>query len=237
MENSQLKQKTPRRQFLETIATGAAALGLASIAVPARLNAESLALPELEINNPSDPDLWFKKLKGKHRIMFDVTQPHEIFPFAWPKVFLLTNQHTGAPANDCGVVVVLRHAGIAYAFEDRLWNKYHFGEVFKADDPKTKSPALRNPFWMPKPGDFKVPGVGEVAIGINDLQKDGVMFCVCDMAITVYSAVVSDMMKMPAEEVKKDWMSGLLPGIQVVPSGVWAIGRAQEHGCAYCFAG
>jgi len=28
-----------------------------------------------------------------------------------------------------------------------------------------------------------------------------------------------------------------LPGIQPVPSGVWAIGRAQEHGCAYCFAG
>ena len=29
----------------------------------------------------------------------------------------------------------------------------------------------------------------------------------------------------------------LLPGVQIVPSGVWAIGRAQENGCAYCYAG
>jgi intracellular sulfur oxidation DsrE/DsrF family protein len=32
-------------------------------------------------------------------------------------------------------------------------------------------------------------------------------------------------------------VSGVLPGIQVVPSGVWALGRAQEHDCAYVFAG
>jgi intracellular sulfur oxidation DsrE/DsrF family protein len=29
----------------------------------------------------------------------------------------------------------------------------------------------------------------------------------------------------------------LLPGVQVVPSGVWAVGRAQEKGCGYCYAG
>jgi len=40
-----------------------------------------------------------------------------------------------------------------------------------------------------------------------------------------------------AEDVKKDWVANLLPGIQVVPSGVWAVGRAQEHKCAYVFAG
>lgn len=238
MKRSQLKSTTPRRQFLGTIAAGAATIGLASLVTPAKLGAETLPLTENgEYIDPSDPDQWFKKLKGKHRIVFDATQPHEVMPFAWPKVFLLTNQQTGSPAKDCGVVVVLRHDAIAYAFEDRLWAKYHFGEVFKAPDPKTKEPSLRNPFWNPKPGDFKIPGVGEVAIGINELQKDGVMFCVCNMAITVFSAAVAEGMKMKAEDVKKDWMGGLLPGIQVVPSGVWALGRAQEHGCAYVFAG
>lgn len=228
---------TPRRNFLGAIAKGAAALGLASLALPARLGAAPALLPPDEMFEPNDADQWFKKLKGKHRIVFDATQPHDMYPFAWPKVFLLTNQKTGSAAKDCGVVVVLRHSAIAYAFEDRLWSKYHFGDVFKADDPKTKAPSLRNPFWQPKPGDFKIPGVGEVAIGINELQKDGVMFCVCDMAITVFSAAVAEGMKMKAEDVKKEWMGGLLPGIQVVPSGVWAVGRAQEHGCGYVFAG
>jgi len=63
------------------------------------------------------------------------------------------------------------------------------------------------------------------------------MFCVCNAAMTVYSAVVADKMGMKQEEVMKDWTDNLIPGIQVVPSGVWACGRAQEHGCKYIFAG
>ena len=82
-----------------------------------------------------------------------------------------------------------------------------------------------------------IPGIGEVQIGINELQASGVMFCVCNAAMTVYSAVAAGMMKMEAAEVMKDWKAGLLPGIQIVPSGVWAVGRAQEHQCQYCFAG
>jgi len=44
-------------------------------------------------------------------------------------------------------------------------------------------------------------------------------------------------MGMDPAEVKKDWVSGILPGIQVVPSGVLAVNRAQEQGCTYCYAG
>jgi len=63
------------------------------------------------------------------------------------------------------------------------------------------------------------------------------MFCVCDMAMNVFSAILAEKTSKDAAEIKKEWISGVLPGIQVVPSGVWALGRAQEHGCAYCFAG
>jgi intracellular sulfur oxidation DsrE/DsrF family protein len=57
------------------------------------------------------------------------------------------------------------------------------------------------------------------------------------MALTVYSGVVAQSLNLDPREVKKDWVSGLLPGIQAVPAGIWAINRAQEHGCSYCFAG
>ena len=234
MANNDLKSTTDRRRFLGSLATGAAAVGLATLTPSLNLHAEELSTPFKTMDNP---DKWFDQIKGKHRIVYDATQPHDIFPFAWPRVFLITNEKTGTPAKDCSVVVVLRHSAIGYALEDRLWAKYKLGEVFKADDPATKKPSVRNPFWKPKPGDFKVPGIGEVKIGINELQADGVMFCVCDVALTVYSSVVAEGMKMNAAEITKDWKSGLLPGIQVVPSGVWAVGRAQEHKCAYCFAG
>lgn len=223
-----------RRQFLNSIATGAAVLGVASLAAPLPVKANGGFVPA---STTADPDAWFNQLKGKHRMAFDVTRPHEMFPFAWPKVFMLTNAGTGTPEKECNVVVILRHDGIPYAFEDKLWAKYKFGEHFKADDPLTKTPATRNPFWKPKAGDFKIPGVGNVAIGINELQESGVMFCVCDMAITVHTAATAQAMNLDAAEVKKEWLASLLPGVQVVPSGVWAVGRAQEHGCAYCFAG
>jgi hypothetical protein len=233
MKLEELKKSTARRGFLGTLVKGATAFGLLSLASPLKLNATT----QIETEDLGDSDLWFNQIKGKHKIVFDCTQPHEVFPFAWPKVFLITNSKTGTPEKENSVVVVLRHDAIPYAFEDRLWSSYGFGEVFKADDPKTKKPSMRNPFWKPMPGDFQVPGVGNVQIGINELQESGVMFCVCDMAITVFSNVVAGIVKKDPVEVKKDWMTGLLPGIQVVPSGVWAVGRAQEHGCAYCFAG
>ena len=81
-----------RRQFLGTIASGVAALGLSSIVSP--LSAQTNNFP----GNPGDPDEWFKQIKGKHRIVFDVPQANEIFPFAWPRIFLATNaatRHTG----------------------------------------------------------------------------------------------------------------------------------------------
>jgi intracellular sulfur oxidation DsrE/DsrF family protein len=229
MKKNEVESKTPRREFLGSLAAGAATLGISSL-VPLGLSASPQAS-----TLAATADEWFNKVKGKHRVVFDVPAPHEVFPFAWPRVFMMTNVNTGTPETDLGVVVVLRHTAFGYAMEDRIWAKYKFGEVFKIDDAATKAPAVRNAFWKPKVGDFSVPGLGNVAIGINELQASGAMFCVCDMAMTVYSAALAQGVE-PAE-VKKDFLAGLLPGIQVVPSGVWALGRAQEKKCAYIFVG
>lgn len=233
MKKNDLNNVTDRRKFLGTLTTGAAAMTIAGLVAPIQ---QANASPNTPFTDSND-DEWFNKIKGKHRIVFDVTQPHDVLPFAWPRVFLMTNEKTGTAAKDCSVVVIMRHAGIGYAMQSSLWAKYNFGEVFKADDPATKKPSTRNPFWQPAKGDFKIPGVGEVQIGINELQESGVMFGVCDAALTVYSAILAESLNVNAADLKNEWIAGLLPGIKVLPSGVWAIGRAQEHGCAYCFAG
>jgi intracellular sulfur oxidation DsrE/DsrF family protein len=232
MEKFNLNESSPRRKFLQTIAAGTAVLGAATVLAPF----QQLKANPVQPFSDQDADQWFsKKIKGKHRMVFDVTEPHGVFPFAWPKVFLLTNASTGTPEKDCSAVVVLRHDGIAFALADNQWAKYKLGEHFKIDDHLTAKPAVRNPFWNPKPGEFQVPGLGAVPIGINELQDSGVLFCVCDMALTVNSAVIAEGMKMNAADIKKEWVNNLLPNVQIVPSGVWAVGRAQEHGCGYCF--
>jgi intracellular sulfur oxidation DsrE/DsrF family protein len=225
-------QKTPRREFIGSLA-GAATVGIAALTSPFVAQANDNT-PIVE----GDPEAFFNQINGKRKVVFDATQPHAVFPFAWPLVFLMTNEATGSPNSDCSVVVVLRHDAIPYAMKDELWVKYKFGDVFKAGDPVAgTAAATRNPFWNPKPGDFKFPGIGEVQIGMNQLMEKGVMFCVCNAAITVYSAGVAEASKLDAATVKKEWEAGVLPGVQIVPSGVWALGRAQEKGCAYIFAG
>src|SRR5258707_4777131 len=183
MNQNDVHSKTPRREFLGSLAAGAATLGVSTLA-PLGL----IASPELSAM-AGEADAWFDKEKGKNRVVFDVPAPHEVFPFAWPRVFLMTNANTGTPENECGVVVVLRHNAIPYAMNDSLWAKYKFGEMFKIDDAVTKAPSVRNAFWKPKAGDFSAPGLGPLPIGINELQDSGVMIFVCYIAITDYRAV------------------------------------------------
>jgi hypothetical protein len=226
--------QTTRRGFLGSIATGAAAMGIATLSPLQQVHAN----PESpHIPNPEDPaENVFKNLKGKHRIVFDVVEPVWLFPFAWPRVFLLTNMATGTPEKENSVVVVLRHSAIPYAMDSKLWTKYNFAEFFNVKDDKQKA-VTSNVFWKPPKGTFKIPGFGAVEVGINELQDSGVQVVVCNAALTVYSAAAAEKMGLKPEEVYNEWKSGVLPGITPVPSGVWALGRAQENKCAYCYAG
>ena len=226
MSNSYIK---PRRKFLQSLTLGAAALGTTGLTISINASAGNTGG-----KHNTDPEAWMKKITGKHRIVYDVTEPHHQFPFAWPRVFLLTNEATGTPPNECSVVVILRHNAIPFAMDNRLWEKYKFGEMFHVTDLNTNETAMKNPFWKPAPGTYKFPGFGAVSIGINELQESGVQFLACDAALTVYSAVAAGE-NGNAAEVKKEWTEGILPGIHIVASGVWAVGRAQEKGCGYCF--
>ena len=222
---------TSRRRFLGALAAGAGAVGVATLpfGMPAAAEAET------PFAAPGGPDSWFSGIKGKHRAVFDIFEPHGTFPFMGPMVFLATNAATGTPAKDCSVVAVIRHEAVPFALASSLWEKYKFGEASKFNDPKTNAPAVRNIFWQPAPGDFVVPGLGNVAIGINELQASGVMFFACGAALTGMSAAVAQQTHQDPNAVKQEFLAGVLPGIHVAPSGVWALGRAQEHNCAYCF--
>ena len=223
-----LHRSTHRRGFLGTLAASAA-IGITSLAKPFRVNAQTKG------SSPStnaEFEAWLNKIKGTHRQVFDAPGHNGGMPLAWSRVFLMTNSQVGVADNDLTAVLVLRHEAIPLAMGHSLWPKYKFGEVFKLTDKATNAPAVRNPFYQPKEGELPLPGMA-----IEDLMKSGALICVCDMAITFYSMHVAKDMKMEAAEVKKDWIAGVLPGIQIVPSGVLAVNRAQEHGCTYCFAG
>jgi intracellular sulfur oxidation DsrE/DsrF family protein len=226
---SRHKDPIQRRHFLGTL-LASASVGVAGLALPLTLGAaEERALPS---PGSSEFEGWLGKIKGKHKQVFDCPAPNMGLPLAWARVFLMTNAAVGAPEKTVTAVLVLRHSGIALGMESRLWEKYKFGETFSVNDQETKAPLTANPFWEPKEGSLPLPGMG-----IDQLQKSGVVFGICDIALTVYSKMAGEKMKMDGADIKKDWVSGILPGIQIVPSGVLAVNRAQERGSTYCFAG
>ncbi len=223
------KQLNSRRDFLGTLVLGAAVGSIPSVIA----NPLDQKLQKFATANLSDPEKWMEKIKGTHRVVYDGSTAYHSFPVIWNWAFYLTNNQTGVPDEEITAMTVLRHDAIPLALEDSIWEKYKLGEMFKIDDNIKKAPSLRNMAYEPKEGDFPLPGID----GIKGLQERGAMFCVCDLALNVYSSFAAQNMGLDAKEVYNEWVNAVLPGIQIVPSGVWALGRAQEHGCGYIYAG
>jgi len=216
-----------RRGFLGRLAATAAA-GVAGL-TPLRLEAQP---PRHEpIVGGADPsfETWLNRITGKHKMIFDAPEPNSGMPVVWPRVWLNgNNENYGTRDAENSAVIVLRHSAIPLAMQDALWAKYKLGEVFSLKD--GDAPATRNIFAKPLP--LPLPGTG-----VEQLLASGAQIGVCNVALTIYSGVVAQKMGMDAATVKAEWVAGLIPGVQVVPSGVLAVSRAQEKGCVYCFAG
>ena len=215
---------TPRRGFIGTVAATAAAAGIAGL-VPASLGADTpRTTPAL------DPQLeaWFGKLKGKHRMVFDAPAAGEGMIAIWPRVYLNTMNATHGEQDGVSAMIILRHHALGLAIQDSMWEKYEFGKVFNVS--VNGAPATKNPY-------AKIEGLPIPGLGITELLASGVLVGACDVAMTVYSSGVAKARGLDAAAVRKEWVDALHPGVQLVPSGVYAVGRAQELHCGYCFAG
>lgn len=228
-----MKKKANSLPFTRRSFCGSLGKGLSSIAIPQMFVSQNVsAAPKPSKSESTDAEEWLRKIKGKHRIVYDATSMHEGYSIVWSWVFLDSNNKTGNSDEDLTTVVVFRHNAFALALSDKIWSSYKLGKFLKVADPTTAIPATTNPYWNPPTGMMP-----ELGMSIQMLMERGALFCVCDRSLSVNSAMIARSKNLNAEQVKKEWVDGLLPGLQVVPSGVWAINRAQEHGCSYCFAG
>ena len=211
---------TPRRGFLGRITAAAMGFGAASLVPVAAEAAASRSVdPKL--------DAWFARLNGKHRAVFDAPESNNGFGAIWPRVYILTTEAT-YPGEKATPMLILRHEALPLAFQDTLWSKYKLGEMFNVK--MGDVPATKNPY-------ASITGLPITGIGVAELMKTGVLVGACDVAVQVYSSAAAQKMGMKPEDVKNEWIAGLLPGVQLVPSGVMAVARAQELGAQYIFAG
>jgi hypothetical protein len=204
---------TPRRNFFGLAAMSA--LGLFGLAA-----SQAQAQPA-----PADGPDWPGMLKGRHKQLFDIYDINDGFPLGFVNNFI-------APNSSATAVIVFRHKGLPYALGSTIWAKYKVGETFNIMDPETKAHAVKNPYFEPKPG-----VLANAEVALDRLLAKGTVIGACGVALRGQSRRLAANAGVSPDDAFKEFAANLLPGVTIVPSGTWAVNRAQEAGCSYCAGG
>jgi hypothetical protein len=216
-----------RRDFLGTLM----ALG----AAPVLAGSTAFRSTRDPASSSSDYDVtWAEKLTGKHRAVFDCVEISMglglLRALVWQKDYASVY---GARPEDLSAVVVLRHNAIWQAMDDEFWAHHKIGELTRINDPATRKPITRNPFFganlLGLPAEMADDSLRKV-LGTSTVLA-------CDLAFTleVVEKVKADS-KSDDAKAREMALHHLVPGVKLQPSGVFAALRAQEAGCHYLLA-
>ena len=226
---------TPRRRFLGWLGAGgafaAAGAPIPHLAAASRrsdVDADALVPVSATWNMA-----WVDGIKGKYRAVFDSPEVSEgagLF-----RACLWRDQHKevyGTAREEMSPVLVIRHAAIPLAMNDAYWARFSVGKDVKLKDMATKKWYTTNP--------IRVSAAGTPApwsdYNLESFVAQGGTVLACNLA---FRQVVSQFRRADkldraaAEERAKEH---LIPGIVLQPSGIFAVLRAQELGCAYIMA-
>jgi hypothetical protein len=215
-----------RRSFLARIA---ASYGLVGVASGTSLAAAQSSASSFRPARHAQDD-WMDKMPGKHRLVFDTTTPAGIgAAIAYANNFL-TASKDGYSLNDQdhAIIVIARHFSTPFAYNDAMWKKYGkaMPPVAVIDDPKTKQRPDFNIYYEKDYG-FDLPNLGAT---INEVQKRGVHFAVCQMATRFFAGNLAQATGGTADAVYNELVANLVPNSHMVAAGIVAVNRAQERG-------
>jgi intracellular sulfur oxidation DsrE/DsrF family protein len=210
---------THRRHFLAQMALGAA--GLAVDADELRASAPAAASGAWDTS-------WIPRVEAaKYRVVFNASDISDgaVFDYALTFFEHFRDAH-GTADSQTTPVIVARRLGTALGLNDAMWDRYRLGEDTKIVDENTKLAARRNVFWT----------AGASTAGakkIDTLQRRGMIMLVCNVAVGNMGYRLATRDNRNVDEVQAELRANLVPGAILVPSGIYALIRAQNAGCAY----
>jgi intracellular sulfur oxidation DsrE/DsrF family protein len=218
-----------RRSFLSRLAGGFAAIGAALGAGTATALAQGSPSGGWQPARHSE-DEWFDKIPGKHRTFLDAVSPlgvGEALHFA-SNIFTTSKSGYALENTEVAIVVCLRHAATAFAFNDGIWSKYGASMSSQTTDLKTNAAPTRNPYNSTESRGDET---------FDALIKLGVHFAVCDKSTQGLAGSLARKTDGKSEAVYKEMLANLIGNSHMMPSGIVAVGHAQEHGYAYAYCG
>jgi intracellular sulfur oxidation DsrE/DsrF family protein len=132
---------------------------------------------------------------------------------------------------DASTVLVHRHLSVPIVMNDEMWRRLGLGESLKLKDPTTGEVTMRNPFIGYKTGD-KHSMTGAEA-GLDVLMKNGTIVVACNRAVTGFAYQLATKEKIERDQAVKEMKANLIPGVYLVPNGVFGVCAAQEANCGY----
>ena len=228
-----LKYLHARRSFLSRLGiglTGGAALGAAGVSpVQAQTGEGGRWQPA---RHPSDD--WFDQIPGQHRFVFDTISADGLtLALTFINNYLnASDSGYGLKDTDHAVVLVLRHRSTPFAFNNAIWGKHGVAITQRTqyNDPTTKQPPKVNVFAAP-------PDPAQRGRrGLPDVIARGVHLAVCGVSTRNYAGTIAEAGGGAADQVYNEIAGNLLQNARIVPAGIIAVNRAQEHGysLAYC---
>ena len=184
-------------------------------------------------------DAWLDKPGSRHRFLFDSTSIDAgVEALGFANNFIHLNETAyGLTPEQLAVVVVLRHFSTPLAYNDAVWAKYGKGFVEKLGikgELATRA-ATVNPVLAKSGKPATPPGFEWFADdSLSKLTGKGVRYAVCGLA----TQVIAGMLAGPggdAKAVDAELRANLVPGAVIVPAGIVAVNRAQEHGYSFAY--
>jgi intracellular sulfur oxidation DsrE/DsrF family protein len=227
-----------RRSFLSRLGLGSAlgaAFGFREASAQTRPAGNQGGTAFQPARHPQDD--WLDALPGKHRYFFDTLTPdgfgHGVF-FA-NNYFTASKNAYGLEASDLALAICMRHQSTGFAFTDAMWVKYGAALSERAGnflDPKTKAVPTLNVYRVE--GGY---GLQNMNVTIDALVKSGVHFAVCQLATRAIAGVAARRTGGKTDEIYTELTSNLIPNAHMVPAGIIAVNRAQEHGYSLAYIG
>jgi hypothetical protein len=217
-----------RREFLTQLSVAAAAIAFDAN----EMRAESIpSIASVTAGESPWDTSWLDRLAGaQYRVVFNASDIADGAAMDYAAGFL-DGYHEVHGTTDAQTrpVIVFRRLGTVMALNDMLWEKYNIGEDRKINDSSTHAPAKRNIFW--KAGPKASPEAASDKI--ETLHQRGMISLVCAIAAGNVARGFAEKSGRPVDEVRDEVKANLVPGAILVPSGIYALIRAQNAGCAY----
>jgi len=222
-----LQSSMARRLFLTRLGMGVGVAGAAAVSSPAAM-AQAAADAQFRPARYAQDD-WYDKIPGVHRYVFDTSSGDGV---GWALQFASNYYNTSEQAyslkdSDLAVIIVTRHKATSFAYNDAIWAKYgkQIAEQAEFVDPKTKE--------APKINVYGPAGETAQAGRMEALIKKGVQFAVCSTSTRGIATRIAKANSLEVDAVVKEITANLIGNARMVPAGILAVNRAQEHGYSF----